>query len=60
MCFYCKKPFPDSRYVRREIYYHGEQAPRPFCIECYKKTKHMACATCGHLMGQVVRGMRDV
>ena len=54
VCFCCKKPFPDSRYARQEIYYNRQQAPRPFCLECYKKTKRMACAKCGHLMGKVV------
>ena len=55
ICFLCKKPFPDSRFVRKEIYYQGEQMTRPFCLDCHRIVKKTKCATCHNPLGEVVR-----
>ena len=54
MCFLRHQPFPDQRFIRKEVYYHGEQKTRPFCLSCHAKVKGMVCHSCHHPMGVVV------
>ena len=54
MCFLCKNDFPEKKFIRKEIYYQGEQKTRPFCIPCHQQVKSMVCKDCSHPMGEVV------
>lgn len=54
VCFLCKKGFPDSKFVRNEVLFKGEQMTRPLCLECHKKVKRTPCTKCHHRMGEVV------
>ncbi|KAK8800935.1 hypothetical protein WA588_001763, partial [Blastocystis sp. NMH] len=46
VCFTCKQPFSDNRYIKKDVYFEGETKPRPFCPTCLKFIKQIPCTLC--------------
>ena len=47
VCFACKQPFSENRYLKKELYFEHEKKFYPFCGMCSKYIKKIACHSCG-------------